>query len=293
MTQKKSDILLGLGGQRCGSSWLYEMVSQHASIVPARGDKETHFFDRNWERGEDWYKGLWSQPLEADQTRWECTPNYLYLDDAPKRIAATLPDARFLILLRDPVGRSLSHYRRYQVNSGQSMGFDAALAKRPSILKYSDYAPFLRAYFDEFGRDRFYVGFYEDIARRPAALFADILAFSGLAEFDLPQGALQRRVNAVRQPRNAAVYGAVYKAKRWLSDQGLESVVSAARRAGALKLVSSKTAAIKINETIDPHEMQMLERLRDEQIKALAVLGINASHWAQAKLAPPAALTER
>lgn len=286
----QSNMLIGLGGQRCGSSWLYEMLSQHPDIVPAHGEKETHFFDRYWERGAGWYENLWPKDLTQEQVRWESTPNYLYLPDAPERIDALLPNARFLILLRDPVGRSLSHYRRYQVNSGQSLPFETTIARRPSILNYSSYARFLQVYFDRFGRDRFYVGFYEDIAQRPEKLFSEIIDFSGLAPFSLPEASLQRRINAVSKPRNAALYGAVYKAKRWLSDQGLDGVVTAARRAGMMRLVTSSSAKIKVRETIEPHEMMQLVKLRDEQISALSALGIDAGRWAQDRSATQPAL---
>jgi hypothetical protein len=293
MTPGTGTIVIGLGGQRCGSSWLHEMLSRHPEIQPAAGEKETHFFDRNWDRGTQWYFGLWPDtvPGTAPDTgpgtrlRWESTPSYLYYAQTRDRIAATVPAARFVVLLRDPVGRSLSHYRRLQVNHGSPVDFDEALVLRPSILTYSAYAEHLEGYFDTFGRENVFVGFYEDIARQPATLTRQITEFLGIAPVEIPSETLERRVNAVRTPRNALAYGALYKTKRWLQKRGLDGLVDRARKMGIMRLVTS-AGPPRIHETIGPVGMDRLVALRDAQIEALGRIGIDASRWAQAAAQP-------
>lgn len=41
---------------------------------------------------------------------FEATATYLHVAGAPCRMKALLPDAKFLVVLRDPVARALSHY---------------------------------------------------------------------------------------------------------------------------------------------------------------------------------------
>ena len=279
MTSDTDNIVIGLGGQRCGSSWLHEMLSQHPEIQAARGEKETHFFDRNWERGAQWYFDLWQERAPGTRICWESTPSYLYYSEIRERIAETLTTPRFVVLLRDPVGRSLSHYRRSQVNYGGPLTFAEAEARRPTILPFSAYAPHLEAYFDRFGRENVFVGFYEDIAQQPKDLTQGIMSFLGVAPVEMSLNTLERRVNAVRTPRNPLIYGALYKTKRWLQKRGFDGLVNMARQSGAARLATSEGTS-QINETIEPGDMARLVDLRHAQIDALGRLGVDASRWA-------------
>src|SRR5436853_6189243 len=43
------------GGQRCGTTSLYDYMIQHPAILPAK-KKEVHFFDLNFDKGLAWYR---------------------------------------------------------------------------------------------------------------------------------------------------------------------------------------------------------------------------------------------
>lgn len=279
MSGTGTDMLIGLGGQRCGSSWLYEMLARHPQIIPARGEKEVHFFDRNWHRGLAWYADLWPDPLPQGALRWESTPSYLYEATARERIAKVAPQARFVVLLRDPVTRSVSHYKRFTVNTGRSLSFSEAAKERRTIVNYSTYAQHIEAYYEAFGRDRVFVSFFEDISHRPAKLCREIMHFAGISASRLRNSDLEQRVNEVKTPRHSSTYKTMYKAKGWLKRRGLDGVVSAAHRSGVVSLVSSRRAVQSPKLNLKPSEMAHLELVREEQISALSDLGIDAGHW--------------
>src|SRR4051812_21610225 len=44
-----------LGAQKAGTTTLYDNLVKHPSVAPC-DIKEVHFFDRNWERGQNWYR---------------------------------------------------------------------------------------------------------------------------------------------------------------------------------------------------------------------------------------------
>ncbi|CAN0340436.1 unnamed protein product, partial [Ectocarpus fasciculatus] len=50
-----------LGGQKCGTTLLYECLNQHELVLSAAGDRETHFFDWAWPAN--------GESLTADQLR--------------------------------------------------------------------------------------------------------------------------------------------------------------------------------------------------------------------------------
>jgi hypothetical protein len=109
------------GVQKGGTTFLYQEMLRHPEI---RGSltKEVHFFDANFERGVDWYSGMFprSSP-DSKMIRGEASPAYIFHPDGVRRIAQTLPDVRLIVTLRDPVQRALSHYKHER-----RLGFETA-----------------------------------------------------------------------------------------------------------------------------------------------------------------------
>jgi hypothetical protein len=107
-----------IGGQRCGTTTLYNYLARHPHIAPASG-KELHFFDLSYERGQTWYQThfptkLYQQFRQIKGTRplitGESSPYYLFHPHVPQRVAAMCPSAKLIVLLRNPVDRAYSHY---------------------------------------------------------------------------------------------------------------------------------------------------------------------------------------
>ena len=96
-----------IGAMRSGSTSLYKYLQAHPDVFMPR--KEIHFFDVKWDRGIAWYHTRFEG--YAGQTAiGEATPTYLADPVALDRMAATIPDARLVAVLRDPIDRAYSHY---------------------------------------------------------------------------------------------------------------------------------------------------------------------------------------
>src|SRR5262245_12189274 len=96
------------GAQKAGTSTLHDMLGQHPAVLVSR-PKELHYFDVHYDEGPQWYADRFRP--EARHESWgETTPGYLYKTWARRRMCRDLPEARFLVILRDPVQRAYSHY---------------------------------------------------------------------------------------------------------------------------------------------------------------------------------------
>lgn len=95
-----------VGAQKCGTTSLYHYLLQHPEIEGGV-TKEIHFFDRYYWKGSGWYARQF-RPQRDDSLLCEATPMYLYDEKSVKRIAQDLPNARFIIVLRNPVDRAYS-----------------------------------------------------------------------------------------------------------------------------------------------------------------------------------------
>ncbi|MEK8106136.1 sulfotransferase [Micromonospora sp. M12] len=142
--------------------------------------------------------------LAPGEHTFEASPYYLFHPSVPARVAATLPQARFVALLRDPVQRAYSHYLHTRSYGVEPLSFADALdaeerlaratraAGQPeahrALRNYSyaargRYAEQLHLWFAHVPRERIHLSRTEDLQADPAGTYADILRFLGLPAF--------------------------------------------------------------------------------------------------------------
>jgi hypothetical protein len=105
---------VGVGIQKGGTTWWSRSVFAHPDILaPVR--KELRFFQHHWEeefteRRVVEYHRYFPRPDHGKVTG-EWTPNYMFDPWTARRLHRAAPDARILLILRDPVARLLSGLR--------------------------------------------------------------------------------------------------------------------------------------------------------------------------------------
>jgi Sulfotransferase domain len=173
---------VGVGAQRCGTTWWYELVTAHPGVQPGR-HKELHFFHRYWQ-----------QPLDeagiASYTRWfprppgtitgEWSPGYFSHHWIPPLLGRAAPEARFLVLLRDPVER----YRSGLALLAQTQRRGAASAS--SAFRLGCYGLQLENLLAHVPRERVLVLQFERCTVAPADELARTYRFLGLDDGFVP-----------------------------------------------------------------------------------------------------------
>ncbi len=196
-----------VGAKRAGTTSLDEYIVDHPLVLRGLVEKGCRYYDVNYHRGPAWFRG--HLPLKADVDRLErklgarpifgeSSPYYCFHPDAPARIAADVPDARILMVLRDPVQRAWSHYR-YEVTRGfETLPPLAALEAEAGRLAQPDETArwYAHRHFSYAGRSRYaeqierlrehfpasavLVVHSDDIFERPAPTLARVFDHLGL-----------------------------------------------------------------------------------------------------------------
>ena len=191
-----------LGAQKSGTSSLHNyLVQQPGVIEPLR--KEVHYFDVNFGRGEAWYRAHFGRRGEPG-LNIDSSPYYLFHPAVPRRMHVLLPDAKLIVLLRDPVRRAYSHYWHERDKGREKLEFEAAIAAEAgrlgdahkrladgtlersfahqhfSYVARGRYAEQLEAWFDVYPRERILILKFEDLAKEPLATLNTTLGFLGL-----------------------------------------------------------------------------------------------------------------
>jgi len=198
------DVVI-LGAQRGGTTSLFDWLALHPKVAPST-TKEVHYFDRYYANGEGWYRSHF--PLKVvRRISVEATPYLLFSPLAPGRAASDLPGStRFVVLLRDPVQRAISHYWHSRRIHAEDEALDVALAREEQRLAGQEeivlaggesfayrnfsykargqYAEQLRRWFGVIERDRILVMKSEELFEDPRGP-ARALEWLGLSPFDV------------------------------------------------------------------------------------------------------------
>jgi hypothetical protein len=121
----------------------------------------------------------------------EASTCYLWSPIAPKRIASAFPDAKIIMILRDPAERAFSQFRHMLGFARRRLLFsehlDAAMACRSTkiseeypFLQFGSYYKQVLRYLNCFPRESLHIGFYEDYSRAPGEFLRGICSFLGV-----------------------------------------------------------------------------------------------------------------
>jgi hypothetical protein len=195
-----------IGAQKGGTTFLYDLLSQHPLVEPA-AKKELHFFDHRFDFGVEWYSRCFPRPRWEGGRRTitgEASPYYLFHPHAARRAAEVVPEARLIALLRNPVERAYSHHQQLVRKGGEPLGFEEAIVaeearlrdERDRMLEDEHYASFehqrlsylsrgiyvdqLLRWSEFFDREQMLVLKAEDFFKNPRDTLMLVLEFLGL-----------------------------------------------------------------------------------------------------------------
>lgn len=171
-----------VGAQRSGSTYLYHLLDSHPEVSmakPVRPEPKFFLSDDLCRRGRGFYEETYFTAFSG-RTRYlgEKSTSYIESPIAARRIRDFYPDARILMILRDPVQRAWSNYR-FSVQHGlESLSFEAALAAEQERLSCNGFSTSVNPY--AYRRRGHYIHFIKDYLTVFSADQLKILIFEEL-----------------------------------------------------------------------------------------------------------------
>lgn len=191
------------GAPKAGTSSLFLYLSLHPSIVGSEEKEPDYFLPPDYDYrpgpryGRDPLSAYAAQfgNIRADQCGLDGSASYFHSPAALHAIAATLPHARLIVCLREPVSRLKSFYRMlrpYMPQSGR-ISFDAYVEDMFALralgvprnhyfhgLEHGLYADSMRLAFELFGRDRVHLVWFDRLERDTRAEVTAVARFIGI-----------------------------------------------------------------------------------------------------------------
>jgi hypothetical protein len=195
------------GAPKAGTTGLYAALVRHPELFlptvkepkfflsdgppPRRGgpgDAQT-YQEHIWRRRD--YAALFN-PAPAGSLRGEATPFYLYDREAHARIQHLIPDAKFILVLRDPVDRAYSNWSHlWSAGLEKEADFLAACRREPArraagwadIWHYQGlgmYGAQARDLYTRFPREQVLIMRYRDLRDTPQSTIDRVCRFLGV-----------------------------------------------------------------------------------------------------------------
>ncbi len=227
-----------VGAAKCGTTSLHEYLRHHPEVFMCAGTsplvtsktvKEPYYFGRDLEiadywtiRDRDQYLSLFAEAGDAKRVG-EASVWSLLSTQAAREIKAFDPDAKIIVMLRNPVDMMYSLHGQFLFSGNEDIDdFEQALetqeprrkghripptAHFPGGLQYTEVAtlsPQVQRYFDVFGRDAVHVIIFDDFIADTAHEYEKTLRFLGVDPgfepgFEVKNAARNRRNLQVRR----------------------------------------------------------------------------------------------
>lgn len=223
---------LVIGAIKGGTTALYHYLKQHPDVFLS-SIKEARYFAVDPD-----------QPLDAGFNRFapvtdlasyaalfdsvtnetaigEVSPQYLYSPVAAANIKATIPDAKLIAVLRNPVERAYSSFMHHVRDGAEPLtNFAAALAAEPDRIE-QQYGPLwhykqagfystqLQRYFDCFKPEQIKIYLYEDLKHDLPGVLQDMFQFLEVDPSFIPDTRTKHNVSGV--PQNAYLHQTLSK----------------------------------------------------------------------------------
>jgi hypothetical protein len=187
---------IGIGVQKAGTTWWWKLLETHPDTVGYI--KETHHLTRlGWRpmfpKDVESYHRYFPRPAGAMTGEW--TPRYMTVPGVVDTMKAVAPDAKLLVLLRDPVERYRSGVGQWQKRKERRGKRVNLWAGRKDAYARSFYAFTLKPYIEAFGRENMLILQFEACREDPAREYKKTLEFLGLRAWLPDEEKLGRPVN--------------------------------------------------------------------------------------------------
>ena len=170
-----------IGAPKAGTTSLHEYLAEHPEIAMTADKEPSCFETRKWAERLDDYVTQFRAPARERGESSTAYSSFPWQPEIPDRIRATVPEARFIYLLREPIPRMLSHYAQNLWDGKPVRPFDELMEDLEDPWNMpvwcSRYATQLERWIERFGRDRVLVLDQRDLLQDRARTLRRVFEF--------------------------------------------------------------------------------------------------------------------
>lgn len=273
-----------IGAMKSATTSLYRWLGDQPEVFLA-WPKETDFFSRDevWHRGVESYAALFAAAA-PEQTIGEASVSYSSPGRSAvvaRRMAAILPAAQIVYVIRHPIERIRSHYR-HEVQRGRERRPLGDVLREPEndYIGNSMYFTCLQPYLDSFAREQICTVRFDDLVGRPSPGWHAVLTHLGVA--DRPRPTSIHNVTVDKSQHTRAM--SVLMRSRLLRSGVVAKVPVGVRRVGRrLVMRDGRRYRERIEGALAPISEAVSEPIWQDLARLEAWLGLGRPLWERAR----------
>lgn len=206
-----------IGFMKCGTTSLYDYLIQHPQALPAF-EKEPHFLSKyiqeleesglkeNWHLSDFGKKCYLShfppRPKSPKFVTGEASTSFFFTPNIEKLVFNSFPNIKLIVIMRNPVKRTISHYYHAVKYDGEVRSFEECITKEMNeiekinnpqkivenatlnrYLTHSMYVYFLEKWMNVFPKEQFLILENENLNRVPDIVMNRVFNYLNLPDY--------------------------------------------------------------------------------------------------------------
>jgi sulfotransferase family protein len=185
-----------IGVQKAGTTTLNNWLSQHPQVYCYQSLKDIPLFVKFPEEKQLNKRLLLETPAyDGERVVLHAAVNYIFYPSLLQKLAAKKPDARLIVILRNPVARAISSYFYFEKMLREKRSIEDALIYQPeknleitrdnndfTYIEHGFYYAQLKTCLQYFSRKQLIVLDYDELKTNPRALLKNVFHFLNIDE---------------------------------------------------------------------------------------------------------------
>ncbi len=259
-----------VGAPKAGSTFLYEKIKQHPALFYTQ-TKELNYFSQQELEAESYYRDfrikdkekyldLYKKVSREQKYAIDASVSYFAYPKVPQRIHEFNPEAKIIIMLRNPVKRAFSHYLMDRRMGYANQPFLEYLKNKNEYKAHyvqyignSNYAKNVQGYIDVFGVENVLVLKLERIKEKIPKVF-DFLGIPPMAVNT------EERINQNKEPKNGI-------ARFFQKNRNITEIIKRVMGKQTIKKMSSVIYKPAQKIEMNQKEKQLLKQILEKDIE--------------------------
>ena len=182
-----------IGAQKAATTSVYSWISQHPNICGPMAVKDYGFFTRDdfYNKGLSSLSSFYEEVYQNEEVIIQGSVHYIFFEKALKRIKEFNPDAKFILLLRNPTDRAISAYKyavkfnyedlpiyeAFSMENERLIDDDIQVLSQLTYKHHGLYFKQIQNFLKFFKKEQLKIILYEDISNKPEQVVKDIFSF--------------------------------------------------------------------------------------------------------------------
>jgi hypothetical protein len=294
MTKLPTFLIVGV--QKAGTTSIYNYLQEHPQVFMSLV-KETNFLEQDWETFppekqnkngiitiED-YAALFTD-VRDEIAIGEASPNYLFhYQSSAARIKKYVPNAKLIVVLRNPLERAYSDYLMHirDAIGSQVTSFSEQIDKKAHksfIIRKGFYATPLKYYLEQFETEQIKVYLYDDLVRNSEQFMQDFYTYIKVDPNFKPD--VTQKVQQAKVPKNKTIHNLLQRKNplRTFAANTLKTIMPLETRQKVRdRLINLNSQSKKVVPLTIEDRQKLINLYRDDILQLQDLIDRDLSTW--------------